>query len=357
MDVVVDGDDLSVPDKHKEIDRALRQVVIKQLGLQLASRPRVHIRLVGPGEALPVTEPVPVLPAVAPAPILPPPEPIAPVASVVAPSIASTPAIGVDPSAVPDAEVSSQYGLIGRRTDQYKAVPVTPSAPAVEPEPVATPEPEFRSSWQVNDAAPLPSEPAPVATPEPEYTGSWLRDDATPLPTESAFAPVINPEPEFLGGWATSLPTDAPSVADPEPEAPTGFLRRWRTGEPVTPAAVEPSTTTDEDDIDVDRVDDDAADVDPIKVGKVEIDPIGQELEALDASADSVEDKGNVRIYSRSEPDFSDATLITPIPTVPSSFADDSDDDSTAAPPAVLYDDTGDDEPESDDADTLSKFP
>jgi hypothetical protein len=47
MEVVVAGEDVNVPKKQQEIDRALRQVLIKQLGLQLANRPRVHIQLQG----------------------------------------------------------------------------------------------------------------------------------------------------------------------------------------------------------------------------------------------------------------------------------------------------------------------
>jgi hypothetical protein len=46
LDVVVAAaSKVSVPNKQREIDRALRQVVTKQLGLDLAGRPRVHIQL------------------------------------------------------------------------------------------------------------------------------------------------------------------------------------------------------------------------------------------------------------------------------------------------------------------------
>lgn len=62
MDVGVVGDNVNVPQKQKEIDRALRQVVLKQLGLQLASRPRIHIQLLTEEEIAPpprVTPPSP----------------------------------------------------------------------------------------------------------------------------------------------------------------------------------------------------------------------------------------------------------------------------------------------------------
>jgi hypothetical protein len=353
MDVVVDGDHISVPDKHKEIDRALRQVVIKQLGLQLASRPRVHIRLLAPGEVLPVPEPAPVAPVVETPTPLPPPAPVAPV---IAPPVASappTPAIGVD-EAVSDSEVSAQYGLIGRRTDQYKAAPVQSPAPAVEPAPTNAPEPEYQSNWLRDE--PTPAAPAPViSTPEPEYKGNWLLDDDTPP------APVVVPnladidepkddEPLVVDShsWldkTSTQPAGAVKVDDAEPAPPTpsgGFLRQWGRETPV----VDPIE------------DDDDGDIEPVKFGSIDIDPIGQELESLDDVAASVEDRGNVRVYTMPEPDFADATTITPIPTPSPAPVEESDDDSTVTPPTVLYDDTGeDDEPESGDAGTRSKFP
>lgn len=45
LEVVVSHESMSVPDKQREIDRALRQVINKQLGLQMAGKPRVHIRM------------------------------------------------------------------------------------------------------------------------------------------------------------------------------------------------------------------------------------------------------------------------------------------------------------------------
>jgi hypothetical protein len=45
LSVVVSHQSMNLPDKQREIDRALRQVINKQLGLQLAGKPRVHIRM------------------------------------------------------------------------------------------------------------------------------------------------------------------------------------------------------------------------------------------------------------------------------------------------------------------------
>ncbi len=51
LNVQVTGNDIHIPNKQKEIDRALRQVINKQLGLQMRGKPRVHIFL--QGETLP----------------------------------------------------------------------------------------------------------------------------------------------------------------------------------------------------------------------------------------------------------------------------------------------------------------
>jgi hypothetical protein len=56
LNVQVTGANIHVPNKQKEIDRALRQVINKQLGLQMRGKPRVHIFL--QGESLPEPDPV-----------------------------------------------------------------------------------------------------------------------------------------------------------------------------------------------------------------------------------------------------------------------------------------------------------
>lgn len=45
LDVTVAGDEVNVPGKQQEINRALQQVITKQLGLQIYRQPRVHIHL------------------------------------------------------------------------------------------------------------------------------------------------------------------------------------------------------------------------------------------------------------------------------------------------------------------------
>jgi hypothetical protein len=45
LTVAVANTTTNLPEKQHEIDRALRQVINKQLGLQMAGKPRVHIRM------------------------------------------------------------------------------------------------------------------------------------------------------------------------------------------------------------------------------------------------------------------------------------------------------------------------
>jgi hypothetical protein len=55
MDVQVSGMSVNVPQKQKEINRALKQVINKQLGLEMRGRPRVHIYLHGEKPPAPPT--------------------------------------------------------------------------------------------------------------------------------------------------------------------------------------------------------------------------------------------------------------------------------------------------------------
>jgi len=80
LNVVVSRESVNLPDKQKEIDRALRQVINKQLGLQMAGKPRVHIRMeeaglpaAVPAVNMPASEPAPpvIVPAVVEAPAVP----------------------------------------------------------------------------------------------------------------------------------------------------------------------------------------------------------------------------------------------------------------------------------------------
>jgi hypothetical protein len=69
LEVEVLGDHLRLPQKQQEINRALKQVINKQLGLQMAGRPRVHIKLYGEAARKPTLIPplstsTPVVPAV-----------------------------------------------------------------------------------------------------------------------------------------------------------------------------------------------------------------------------------------------------------------------------------------------------
>jgi uncharacterized alkaline shock family protein YloU len=55
LDVQVSGMDVHIPRKQQEINRALKQVINKQLGLEMRGRPRVHIYLHGEKPPAPPT--------------------------------------------------------------------------------------------------------------------------------------------------------------------------------------------------------------------------------------------------------------------------------------------------------------
>ncbi|MBC8170281.1 MAG: hypothetical protein H7X77_01355 [Anaerolineae bacterium] len=75
LSVTTTDDKVNIPEKQKEINRALEQVIKKQLGIQMAGRPRVNIRL---GTVKPV---VPAPAAAVPLPVIAPPPPPAPIIS------------------------------------------------------------------------------------------------------------------------------------------------------------------------------------------------------------------------------------------------------------------------------------
>lgn len=132
--VTVMGHGIKLPDKQKEINRALKQVINKQLGLQMAGRPRVHIQIYtdAPRSPAPVVT-APVIPEKPSAP---------PVASAPEPKPA-TPAPPVEAKA-PEAEPKNGGGLLGIwRRDRHaedKPAPVeTPAAPVSVSPPVQSP--------------------------------------------------------------------------------------------------------------------------------------------------------------------------------------------------------------------------
>ncbi len=57
MDVNIASAAVNIPQKQKEINRVLRQVINKQLGLRMHGRPRVNIRLEGPVSTAQTKEP------------------------------------------------------------------------------------------------------------------------------------------------------------------------------------------------------------------------------------------------------------------------------------------------------------
>lgn len=112
MQVAVLGHDVKLPAKQKEIDRALRQVIDKQLGLQMAGQPRIQLRIHG--------EPEPKPPIIA----APPPPPVIVVEkeTFLPPPVQPLSAAKVE--TVPDVKPSTGlFGGLGR-TEEPKAVDV-----------------------------------------------------------------------------------------------------------------------------------------------------------------------------------------------------------------------------------------
>ncbi len=90
LQVVVQGDEVRLPKKQDEISRALKQVIHKQLGLRLAGRPRIRLRLytsvAAPSKPAPVSSPTLAAPAGADTLLVAMPDPKPPAVSVSAPA-------------------------------------------------------------------------------------------------------------------------------------------------------------------------------------------------------------------------------------------------------------------------------
>lgn len=170
LDVEVLGEDVRLPEKQKEIDRALRQVINKQLGLQMAGRPRVRIRLHGekPVVVPPRVEP----PVVTPPPpvVVPPPEPEQkePIFSSLRPEpeaeagVEKPPPPPAPPAVEPKPEPREGLfsGLFRRdREDEVKPAP-KPAEPAADEE-IFADTPELAALLRT----PKPDEPPPVEKP------------------------------------------------------------------------------------------------------------------------------------------------------------------------------------------------
>jgi hypothetical protein len=153
LDVIVTGSNVSVPQKQKEIDRALRQVIQKQLGLQMAHRPRVHIQLESEQTEVPPTRVEQISPAVSPpaaSEAIPAPLPL-PAASETKPVTTDTRDINEEPDFVREKTSfpsARTYEIVTRPVEKPASeadslLPVTNNAhrdlPSVEPPPTTEP--------------------------------------------------------------------------------------------------------------------------------------------------------------------------------------------------------------------------
>ncbi len=218
--VAVQGDNISLPDKEHEINRALIQVAEKRLGLSLAKRPLVLITL-GESEAALDAIKSPDKADIA--------EPRTEV--VAPPASADEPADEPAAEAEPEAEAEkSGGGLMGRffRHDEDTEEAVTkadaqPSEPESEPKADALETDEFYSFLK-----------STVSTPAEEPVDE---SDEEPAPKQSAAQPEAEPD---------DSPTPEDSAADEEPSDDDAPLPPT-----VEPEAVAPPTApTDDDDAD-----------------------------------------------------------------------------------------------------------
>jgi hypothetical protein len=158
MQVVVLGSDVKLPTKQKEINRALNQVIDKQLGLRMAGQPRIHIRLQDQYTPKPTATPSPVIvPPVKESPVLSTPVPPA-IVPIVEPKVAE-----------PEPESKSSGGLFDRwlgggkeePDDATIQLPDRPVASLDEPLIVSDPHPPVSSAddEKVVDFSSLVSEP------------------------------------------------------------------------------------------------------------------------------------------------------------------------------------------------------
>lgn len=204
LSVEVAGSNINVPNKQREIDRALKQVTLKQLGLQLASRPRVHIQLVSE-EELRARDEAARRPLAAP--VIPP----APAAEVWTPSPQVVAPPLVVPVAPPVAPVSYEPVIASVAPPEFVQQDKTQEIPVVAPVPPAEiPEPDWEPSVAEDDL--------------PDFLTDDVIVDEAPVVDE----PVALPPEEFVIPPAASVPDDV-VVDEAEPESDTALNDDWLT--------------------------------------------------------------------------------------------------------------------------------
>ncbi len=165
LDVEVLGDDVRLPDKQRDINRALKQVINKQLGLQMAGRPRVRIRLHGEKPVAPAPLP-PVVERSIPA------ETVLPVERTPEPVIDEPP---VPPPAEPERrETGGLFGGLFRSREPEDVAPaVSPAAKAEDEADMFADTPELAALLRREK----PVESKPVEPPAVVAAGDSPKDD------------------------------------------------------------------------------------------------------------------------------------------------------------------------------------
>jgi len=234
--VAVQGDNISLPDKEQEINRALIQVAEKRLGLSLAKRPLVLITF-GESEAALDAIKSPDEADIA--------EPRTEV--VAPPASADEPADKPAAEAEPEAEAEKSGGLMGRffRHDEDTEDVVTksdvqPSEPKSEPQADALETDEFYSFLKSTVPAPADepadesdeqTSPKQPASTEPETEaetddGPVLEDSAAdeePSDDDAPLPPTVEPE-------AVAPPTAPAPTSDDDDDSATWIVDEHITG-------------------------------------------------------------------------------------------------------------------------------
>lgn len=213
LDVEVLGEDVRLPDKQKDIDRALKQVINKQLGLHMAGRPRVHIRLhrEKPIVRTPVPKEIPTV--AAPLPEIERREPVSTPLVLERISESEEEALTVRPPAPPEPVVVETKpepreglfsGLFRSRDREEPASPAEPAKPHPDDEELFADTPELAALLKSTPEEEKPAEPVPLVV----ETVSEVEAEADELDTLHLDKDVADPAADDL---AEKLPGDKPN--------------------------------------------------------------------------------------------------------------------------------------------------
>ncbi len=181
LNVTTTDDKVNVPEKQREINRALEQVIKKQLGLQMAGRPRINIRLAVTPPPTPAPVPMPTgVVAEQPA------EPVAaPAAAPVVPVVAAPPPAQLERSPAVDmtpplaGRDAADSGLKDRTETEVNRAGIfggmfnRRDEPAQDPEPAASTSGIVTPGADDQDDSSLVSQTGTTSATDPDLDDAW----------------------------------------------------------------------------------------------------------------------------------------------------------------------------------------